>query len=211
MATEPAYQQRPSSAPEGRWRWWYAAIADWMLRNPDGTQDECAKHFGKHPNTISRIVTSDTYRAYLAQRRREWQADHDAKITQRLGDVALKSMDNILDQLDKKRDTLKLDILTELMGSSLEALGFGKPAAPTVQVNTQVDASSQTVVLPGSVSAAALVEAREALRLAEARRIQDVDVLPPPVAATTFRGAGSLEVEDAKTVLEIEKDESSWS
>lgn len=208
MASEPAYQQRPASAPEGRWRWWYASIADWMLRNPDGTQEDCARHFGKHPNTISRIVTSDTFRAYLAQRRREWQSDHDARITQRLGDVALKSMDNILDQLDKKRDTLKLDILTELMGSSLEALGFGKPAAPTVQVTTQIDASTQQVVLPGSVSTAALEEARAALRLAEQRRVLEIDVVPNSSPAV---GAGSSEVETIDDLgpsprLEIEKD-----
>lgn len=165
------------TAQPNAWRWWYASIADWMLRNPGKTQEDCAAFFGKHPNTISRIVTSDVYRAYLAQRRREWQADHDGQLTQKLSDVAMKSMDVILEQLDKKRDALRIDVLKDLMGTSLESLGFGKPNAPQVQVNQMVDASQQTVTV--SVTPAALQEARAALRLAEARRSQLIEVEAP--------------------------------
>lgn len=188
------------AAQRGQMRWWYASIADWMLRNPGSKLEECAKFFNKHPNTISLIINSDVFKAYLAQRRREWQLDHDAQLTQRLGDVAMKSMDCILEQIDKKRDTLRLDVLTELMGSSLEKLGFGKPNAPTVQVNTMVDASTQQIAI--AVSPETLREAREALRIAESRRGgggQDI-LLAPSAEATTSR-AGTQDV------LGIEKSE----
>ncbi len=193
-----------TAAARGGWRWYYESIADWMLRNPDKTQEDCAKFFNRSPNTISGIMRSDIFRAYMAQRRREWQREHDQILTQRIGQVALKAADNILDQLDKKRDTLRLDVLTNLMGSSLEALGFGKPSAPTVQVNTMVDSSTNTVTLPLSVSPAALEEARQALRLAETRRIVDLDALPALPGAGSTEAAPSLVSGD---VARIEKDQ----
>lgn len=187
-------------------RWWYASIADWMLANPDKTLTECAQYFNKHLNTISRITHSDTFKAYLAQRRREFQADFDARLTGRLGDVALKSMEAITDIIDKKGDSLRIDTLTELMSTSLEALGFGKPVTPAVQVNQTLVDQSQHVTLPLSVSPAALEEARQALRVAEARRgMPQIDVLPsaPPVALEAVEAPTPL-VGGAST---IEKDQ----
>lgn len=169
------------------WRWWYASIADWMLANPNLTLAECAVYFGKNPNTISRIVNSDIYKAYFAQRRKEFESEHAAKITRRLGDVVLKSIDVIEEKLEKKRDSVPLDVLSDLMGSSLEALGFGKPAAPAVQLN-QYNDHSQTVTLPTTVTPMALEEARAAIRRVEARQIEAIDLLPAPGAA-----AGSVE------------------
>lgn len=190
------------AAQRGNWRWYYASIADWMLRNPGRPMSECAAHINRHPNTVSMIVNSDVFKSYFAQRRREFTAEHDAQLTQRLGDVAMKSMDCILEQIDKKKDTLRLDVLTELMGSSLEKLGFGKPNAPTVQVNNLVDASTHQVAV--AVSPEALREAREALRVAESSRRGGggTDILVAPSAE-----APALPASGTGGVLEIEKSE----
>ena len=159
----------------GGMAWWYGSIADWMLRNPDKKIEDCAVFLNKHPHTISRIVNSDVFKAHLAQRRREWQAEHDAALKEKLHGVATASMDAILEQIDKKRDHLKLDVLTELMSSSLESLGYGRPTTPQVQINSIVDASKQIVAV--QVSAEDLSKARDALRQAEQKTVE-VQALP---------------------------------
>src|SRR5678815_4847907 len=58
MAIEPIHRPRStedtrgvSNPYEGRWRWWYSAISDWMLRNPGGTMADCAAELGRGAST----------------------------------------------------------------------------------------------------------------------------------------------------------------
>jgi len=183
----------------GGMAWWYGSIADWMLRNPDKKIEDCATFLNKNPSTISRIINSDVFKAYMAQRRREWQTEHDYALKEKLHGVALGSMDAILEQIDKKRDTLRLDVLTELMSSSLESLGYGRPASPSVQINSVVDASKHVVAV--QVSAEDLAVARDALRSAEAKTVQALPDLGPSgsveaTAPAVGRGVSEIETEE---------------
>lgn len=58
---------------EGRWRWWYAAIADWMLENPGGSMIDCAHAIGRGVGTVQQISASNTFKDYYAARRAEWE------------------------------------------------------------------------------------------------------------------------------------------
>lgn len=169
MAQEP--QLRRGSAPSNlyvnRWRWWYSAISDAMLANPSASQQEIAKSLGKNANTVSMIVNTDLFRDYHAQRKQEFQGASDFMLSNKLTKVAEKGLDLLLDVMAKKGDQVPLSQLVAITDSTLKNLGYGAPAPAGVSVNVQQN-NNPTVVVP--VSAGALSEARDALRLAEQRR-----------------------------------------
>lgn len=175
MAQEP--QLRRGSAPSNlyvnRWRWWYSAISDAMLANPNATQTDIAKLLDKNHNTVSMIVNTDLFRDYHAQRKREFQEANDFMLSNKLNKVAEKGLDLLLEVMNKKGDQVPLSQLVAITGSALENLGYGAPQAPGVSLNIQNNNNPQVVV---PVSAGALSEARDALRLAEAKR-RDTPVL----------------------------------
>lgn len=150
----------------GRFRWWYPAIADWLISHPDGTIAECAAALGRGVSTIGAITTTDIFRDYLTQRRKEWEARHDHSLQRKLGAVASLSLDILLEGLEKKRDTVPMKDIAAIANTTLERLGYTTAQQPTVQVNT-VGGATQ-VVIP--VTASALEEARSAMRIAQSRR-----------------------------------------
>lgn len=153
-------------------RWWYEALADFMIANPRATQNQIAAHFNRGVATISTIVNSDAFTAYFRQRRDKHAEVLDASVRSKLMNVADKSLDLMLDQLDKKRDTIPLEQLQRTTESTLKALGYGveKPAHTNVTVNTGPQ------MIPVAVSLNDLEAAREALR-----RNQLAPVAAPPL------------------------------
>lgn len=49
----------------------HEAMVDIILANPAIDQNEIAAHFGYSPSWVSNIITSDSFQAYLAERRAE--------------------------------------------------------------------------------------------------------------------------------------------
>lgn len=134
-------------------RWWYDAIIDWMLANPGKTQVECAKHFGKAPNTIHMIVTSDLFRARFAQRRAEVNAELRDQIVDKTARVASKALDVIHERLVDNPASVPLSLANDIMGKTLDRLGFGQPAiSPHQQVNVQVNVPVSRDVLDAARS-----------------------------------------------------------
>ena len=153
--------------PSGRWRNWYEDIADWMIQHPGGLAKECAKDLNKHPVTISMIVGSDLFKAYYAKRRAEWRERHDHALINKLTNLAEASLDLLLIQLEKKKDQVPIQLVTEMATSALDRLGYSpqRNGGPALQVNVN---GAQTVQV--AVSTEQLEEAREALRVAERNR-----------------------------------------
>jgi hypothetical protein len=156
----------PLNPFNGRWRQWYVDIADWMITHPGGTITDCAKGLNKHFNTISYIVRSDTFQHYYSQRRAEHSARQDEMMRAKLTGVASKSLDVILDKLNKQGDQIPMKFVTELATGALDRLGYA-PATPGTSVNINTGTQSITQV---TVSAEALAEARDAMRAAEEKR-----------------------------------------
>jgi hypothetical protein len=154
---------KPRNPWEGRWRWWYSSIADWMIANPDKHLKECASALGKHANTISAIAQTDLFKRYLEERKREYRERHDFALVTKVTKVASLSLDILAEQLETKRTAVPIRDIAAISSSALERLGYGvqQPAA-AVQVNVNNN--------PPAISASALSEAREALRLAEERK-----------------------------------------
>ena len=157
-------QQGHRGASEARWRWWYSAIADAMIRNPDWTQQEIAVSLNKHPNTVSMIVGTDLFKEFFAQRKAAWMEDHDLALRTRLTSVATESLDIVLEQLKNKRSQVPLQAALKVVESSLDRLGYAPNSGPQVVVdNRQIDNRQQTL----AVSPSDLEAARAAMRLAE--------------------------------------------
>lgn len=133
----------PASNPyQGRWRWWYASIADWMLDNPGGTMMDCAKAIGRGHSTVSMIVLTDLFKAHLALRRKEWEARHDRVLATKLQLVANKSLDLVVEVLDSKRDKVPLQQLQSIAEGALDRLGYGVQAKNGVTINNNVVAAN---------------------------------------------------------------------
>lgn len=194
MVREPAIASVPhtdvGNPYEGRWRWWYGNIADWMLRNPGKPLKDCAAELRKAENTIYYITQTKVFRDYYARRRLEWTREHDATLRSKLTQVAELALDSVAEKLTKQRDKVELPFLTTLVETSLDRLGFAPNKTPAVQVNVG-DNRTQVVQLPGSVSATALEEARMALRAAQS------NFAPRQTAIEDRGGGGDSPVLDA--------------
>lgn len=158
------------SAYRRRWRGWYVQIADWLVAHPGGTITQCAVALGKNIGTISQIHSSDIFQEYLAQRRRAFSEQHDVAIRERMTCVAELGLDIIQEKMSSQRSQMPMSLVQETTVSVLDRLGYGKSAP--VQLNVD---NSRTV----NVNASVLVEAREALRAAEAAKAKVVEHQPP--------------------------------
>jgi hypothetical protein len=150
-------------------RWWYESLADYMVTNPSATQNDMAMNFGKAESTISTIVNSDAFKAYLRQRRAVHVEKLDGEVREKLFKAANRSLDHMLDVLEKKRDTIPLEMLQRVADSSLKNLGYGvtPPGGTTVNVNAN----------PPNVHVAVSLDDLELARAA-LRRNQMIDVTP---------------------------------
>jgi hypothetical protein len=157
-----------------RWRWWYESIIDWMIANPHGDIKDCAVSLGKHPQTISLITKTDLFKEHFARRRAEWRERHDFAIISKTTKVAEQSLDLLLDRMEKKRDSVPIEMLERISTSALDRLGYSPKAAPAVQFNNTV----QTNVIQAAVTPELLEEARAAMRNAEHRRALDAASQP---------------------------------
>ena len=147
---------------------WYDSIIDDILANPGTSIKETAKRLGRHPQTISLVVGSDLFRARWAQRRAQFNDALESRLTAKLAVVAEKSLDATIQILDKKRESIPLPVLNDVVKNSLDRLGYG-PSAPQAAPAVQVNVSSNVV------SAEALARARENLKVLEAKTINPKD------------------------------------
>lgn len=166
-------------ATENRWRWWYSAISDLMIRHPDWTQQEIATKLNKHPNTISMIVGTDLFKEFLAQRKAAWMEDHDHALRSRLTEVATEGLDIVLEQLRTKKSAVPLQAALKITESALDRLGYAPSNGPQVVVNNAPDNRQQTLV---ALTPADLEAARQAMRMAEQAKSGSANTLVPPSA-----------------------------
>jgi hypothetical protein len=172
----PQQPSRQNGWQPNKMSWWYHSIIDFMLANPQSTKKEMAKVFNCSEAAIVLITTSDIFRAHFENRRSEFSAAVDGALTNKLGEVALKSLGLMMEVLEKKRDQVPLMQLNEIAGGALTRLGYGLPKKPDVQtpppsvtVINNAPQQNNTVVVP--VSPQDLEAARNALRRSEAMKL----------------------------------------
>lgn len=151
-------------------RWWYSAIADEMIANPHLTLEGIANVLRKHPHTIRAIARTDSFRAYLETRKKEYQSRHDFALVTKVTQVAEASLDVLLEHLEKKRTTIPVSDVMFIANSSLDRLGYSPQKQQSAAVQVNVNAPQNP-----AVDVTLLAEARQALRAVEAQR-----ALAPP-------------------------------
>lgn len=191
--------------PSGRWQppkmtWWYWALLDEMIANPDLNKKEIADRFRVTPACIYLVTGSDIFKAHLARRRLELSATIDAKISDRLGRVAVEALDITLKVLQKKQDQVPLETLVSVMDKTLSRLGYGvkEPPPSGVTVNVQ----NTGVLAP--ISAQDLAASRDLLRRSqEARAFASTvverpmrDITPPKEEGGSGKSASESSLED---------------
>jgi hypothetical protein len=164
-----------------------------MIQNPGGLLKDCAKRLNRSENTISLIVNTDMFKTYYAERRREWQENHDFAIRDKLTRAAEGALDIMIEKMATQKAQIPMKIVTDVATSALDRLGFAPKSEPMVSVSVD-NSRSQTVVIQ-SVSPAALEEARHALRLAEQRRSLpapelELELAPSLVSSQGREGVG---------------------
>lgn len=197
MIPEPRPASPDDNPYEGRWRWWYSAIADYMIRNPSGSLTDCAREMGKHVNTISQIYRTDLFQEYLAQRKAKYHQEHDYAVRARLTGVVEQSLDLILEVMKTKGNQIPLQRLESIATSALDRLGYAPASSPSVAVNINTDNSKKTMVVVPGLTPAALEEARAALRLAEQSKAGSSFSAPVPKDPPTL-GRPEVEVVDGE-------------
>lgn len=203
MVPEPKPQVLPHSqrlaqrSLEGRWRSWYAAIADLRITKPGITNVDIAQILGKHEQTVGAIIRTDMYREYEAQRRAHWLENTENIIRNKLVSVTSMALDGLAARLERQKDQVPLEAGKDIAAMGLEALGFGpKPVAPV-----SVNVNQNNVQIPNAVSPAALEEARATLRQVESAKLKSDSILelkagPPPEAGLDSPTSESRESEE---------------
>lgn len=190
--------------PKARWqpkgmRWWYGAIADWMMANPGGDMIDCAAALGRSVVAIRLIASSDTFKNYYSQRRAAFVERHDQSLVTKMHEVAVLHLDIITETMRKKRDATPLPIL-QMGERALDRLGYGgKAAGPGVSVNV-VGGATQVVVAP--VSREDLAAARDKLRAVGEQKSQTKEREPSAVSSPAPPVMAAVEA-PARPILEL--------
>lgn len=185
-----AYTQVPT-----KMRWWYDAIIDWMIANPDKTLADCAADLKKSPQWIRAIYSTDFFKEALAQRRAEFATKHDFGIIEKTTKIAHQGLDAILETLENKRDKIPLAVLNDITDGALKRLGYGTEEAKSPAAQVNVTTVQQTVIAP--VSRSDLEEARAALRTVQ----QAKKGIPPPPEPKVIEAKPSASVPTIEEIL----------
>jgi hypothetical protein len=160
---------------------WYESLADYIITHPEAKRPDIAAAMGRTEGTISLVMQSDSFQAYYRKRRDIHSEKIDAAMRQKLFKVADASLDYLLESLNKKRDSVPIEMLQRTADTALKNLGYGSTPSPSVTVNN----SPQTVNV--AISLSDLEAARAALR-----RSQFLD--PPLEESAALGGSGDQSV-----------------
>lgn len=112
------------------------AMIDMIIANPGVSQGRLAHHFGYTQAWVSRVMSSDAFKARLAERRKEIiDPIVSQSVEERFTAVLEKGLDNLHEALVKRPDDTDLAITSIEVAS--KAMGFGAKVAqgPAVQAN----------------------------------------------------------------------------
>lgn len=163
---------------------WYDSIIDDLLSHPGTNLQDVAKRLNKSSNTIYLIVGSDLFKARYAQRRAQFNADLDQRLTGKVARVAELALDATITTLEKKQDSVPLQHLKDIGKDALDRLGYGvsRSESPAVVVNNH---NSVQAVAATQVSGESLARARAAMKL-----LNDSNPGPVEVEGHSVRAEG---------------------
>lgn len=138
-------------------------ILNWLVSNPDKTQNECAEHFGVTPAWLSVVVNSDCFQARWLHLRQMLDQEVTAVAEAKMREVVDKGLDRLSTMIEASPDP---EFVLNTTDKILSRLGYGK--TPAVQINAQQTNSYY-------VSRDVLAQARQQVLTSQ----QAIPVLPP--------------------------------
>lgn len=178
-------------------RWWHEAIIDDMLEFPLDDLETRGKRLGYTAAYLSTIINSDMFKAHYKDRRAKYIDRLDNSLAVKTTEVAVKGMDILLEQMERKRSSLSFNQVAEVTHKTLDRLGYGvQPNGPggvnIVNVNSPMQG--------GAVTREGLEEARKALRKVEGAKIIEGSVEERPSSSNTDPQPVEVEVDAARTL-----------
>jgi hypothetical protein len=118
-------------------RWDHEAIIDYMIANPDQTQNMIAQSFGYTASRLSIIINSPAFKARYKERQAVLSDPLImASIEERLETLANRSLEKLLDRLDQNQPVSNADLIR------MASLGAGdrnkREEKPQLQQNLYV-------------------------------------------------------------------------
>lgn len=155
-------------------------ILNWLMLNPEKTQNECAEYFDVTPAWLSVIINSDCFQARWAHRRQ--MLDQGAV---RMAEAKMRSViDKGLERLEKMVETVPdPEFVLNTTDKMLGRLGYGPKSAPGIVVNTQNNYA---------VSREVLAQARDSILNSQVAPALEMLVSENPAEAATEAEPGEM-------------------
>ncbi len=158
--------QSSSANLDKRFRWWHEAIIDDMIAFPLDTLKDRGQRLGYSVAYLSSLVNSDMFQLFYQQRKAVHVELLHNSLVEKTGAVAGKTLDIMLETLEKKRDAIPFAVLADTATKTLGMLGYGAKPAPAAVV----EVNNNTMNVAPGVTPEQLADARGALRRVEQQR-----------------------------------------
>lgn len=127
---------RPQKYGPRNFSWWHDQIIDWMLTHAGRPIYECADEMGRSRSWVYQVTNSDMFKARLEQRRTAHNTALSERISSKMTEVAIESLDEMKRRLADRGNTIPFEDLSKASNGLLERLGYGtKSPGNAVQVN----------------------------------------------------------------------------
>lgn len=115
--------------------WWHERLADWMIACPDQNIADAAKYFDCHPNTLSIIKNSDSFKQYWSTRSAEASSAVVTDVKDKMLAITEVALDNISNRLKMQGSVMPIDTLVGITAMGMKSMGYGVSKSPTVVIN----------------------------------------------------------------------------
>ena len=170
---------------------WHKDIFNWEIEHPGVNLSVCAAHFGVHDTWLSTIRNSDIYKEYVAQQRLNHNDNVSKSVIEGVEAVAGVALEVIEERIRAERKTIGLGLVNDAANMALKALGFGNKSNGR-------GGETQVNVFLGAASPEALENARDKMRLINARTEPDCGGAESAPISITVDEEPHDENEDAK-------------
>lgn len=121
----------PTMGALGKTSYTHDDMIDFILKNPSVTQRQLAARYGYSESWVSNIMASDAWKAKFAKRRDEIiSPDLILTVTQRMEALAQRSLQRIMDELDKPSCSPNVMLKAAELGAKSLGLGALREQSP---------------------------------------------------------------------------------
>lgn len=110
-------------------------ILNWLILNPDKTQNECAEHFGVTAAWVSVLVNSDCFKARWAEKKMFMDKQIPQLVEGQMADVVSRGLTRLAEIIEASPDP---EFVLNTTDKVLGRMGFGGKGASVQQINQNI-------------------------------------------------------------------------